>query len=116
MQVGRQKPIIYTTEYFYLQVIQEEDVTDMSFYFELVNGLTIIQFVLTLLTAQWPCLVSSDLYPRNLCRVFHLLVLFSGIGLIAALALNRFSHEGRVCAGDYLVEEFGEEYEESKGF
>ena len=107
------EPIVYTTEYYYLQVIQEEDVTDMSFYFELVIGITVIHFILMILTAQWPCLVNSDLYPRILCKGFHYLMILNGIALIGALAYFRFSHGGRVCSGDYLVEEYGTEYQDN---
>ena len=97
--------------YRYVHEVSQDDVIDMSFYFELIIGLTVIHFVMLMITAQWPCCTSSQFYPRIFCKGVNYLVTFNGFGLIGALIYFRFSHAGKVCSGDYLEELYGSDYE-----
>ena len=88
----------------------------MTFYFELIIGLTVIHFIMLVISTQWPCCMNSSTYPRIFCKGVNYLVTLNGFGLLAALVYFRFSHPGKVCSGTFLQQIYGAEFEESNEY
>lgn len=110
------QPKYYVSEQQYVHLNNRDNINNVTFRFEIVIGLMVINFFLVLVTAQWPCLVKIQCYPKKLCSIIYYFVVVATMTLAGFIAYFRFSHGGRVCSGEYLHEIYGKDYLDNKSY